>query len=76
MDEYCFSDETDDIVCEICGGRSDVGIRRVMFDGFSCRHCLNAWHEGAGLTTEAVRAASLRDQEILKRAPSAGEGQT
>lgn len=71
MNDYYFSDETDDVVCEICGGRSGVGIRRIMFDGFSCQHCLHAWYEGAGVTTVNVRAASLHDQEILSLSNSA-----
>lgn len=71
--DVVFSDETDDIVCEICGSRSDVGIRPIMFDGFSCQHCLHAWYEGAGVTAEKVRVASLNRQEILRRASSASE---
>jgi hypothetical protein len=74
--DYEFSDETDDIVCEICGGRSGIGIRRIMFDGFSCQHCWHAWYEGAGMTAEKVRAASLRNQEIIRLAVSASPEQT
>lgn len=62
MIEYVFSDETDEVVCEICGGKSGVGIRRVMFDGFSCQHCLHVWYEGAGTDSDAVLAASLKRQ--------------
>lgn len=63
MIEWEFSDETDDIVCECCGGRSDVGIRSIMFDGFSCQHCLYVWYEH-GLTDPAkVRVESLKRQQ-------------
>jgi ribosomal protein L37AE/L43A len=62
MTEWCYSDETDQIVCEICGQDRDVALRRIMFDGFSCSDCLYVWHEGAGVTAEAVRARSLERQ--------------
>jgi hypothetical protein len=36
-----------------------------MFDGFCCKHCLYVWYEGAGVDSDAVRAASLKRQESL-----------
>jgi hypothetical protein len=57
-----YSDETDQIVCEVCGQDRDVGLRPIMFDGFSCSDCLYVWYEGAGVTAEVVKAASLKRQ--------------
>jgi hypothetical protein len=65
--EYQFSDETDDVVCEVCGGRSGIGIRRVMFDGFSCQHCLFVWYEYGLIDSARVREASLARQALLDR---------
>ncbi len=65
MNNWQYSDATDEIICEICGGKQGVGIRRVMFDGFCCKHCLYVWYEGAGVDSDAVRAASLKRQESL-----------
>lgn len=62
MIEYFFSDETDEVVCEICGGKSGVAMRRIMFNGFSCAHCLWVWYDGAGTDSDAVLAASLKRQ--------------
>lgn len=64
MADYYFSDETDDVVCEVCGGRSDVGIRRIMFDGFSCSHCLYVWYEHGHTDPEMVRRDSLARQGL------------
>jgi hypothetical protein len=60
-----FSDETDDVVCEICGGHSDVAIRRVMFDGFCCQHCFYVWYNNAGTDSDIVRKRSLERQASL-----------
>lgn len=67
MIEFEFSDETDDVVCECCEGRSDIGIRRIMFNGFSCQHCFYVWYE-YGLTDPVkVRAESLKRQAVGKK---------
>lgn len=75
MTDFYFSDETDEVVCEICGGKSDIGIRRVMFDGFSCRHCLYVWYEGAGTDSDAVLMASLKRQGRATVPTDAGQEQ-
>lgn len=56
-----FSDETDAIVCVVCGNYDDVGIRPIMCDDPICGVCMRLWYNGC-MDPVAMRRDSLKLQ--------------
>lgn len=58
----------DQLVCECCGGKDEIGIRPIMYKGPICKHCFFVWYEYGLQDSEKIREKSLQIQQIQERA--------
>jgi hypothetical protein len=50
------------LVCEVCVGKDDIGIRPIMFKGPICKHCFTLWYDSGVTDPERMRIESLQKQ--------------